>query len=130
MQALPRADVVVLATSSDKPFVSADAIRHGAIVCDIARPSNVLAEVSRSRPDVCIFDGGLARVPFPVDFGPQVDHFQGDVIVGCLAETILLALEGHYADYSVGPELSPSHVPMLKNAMMRHGFEPAWLARS
>jgi acetylornithine/succinyldiaminopimelate/putrescine aminotransferase/predicted amino acid dehydrogenase len=91
--ALADAHVVVCASSAPGPLVFAEQLRSGAVVCDLARPSDVAAGVAQARSDVLLFDGGLARLPEPVAFGTHLGLPAG-VSLACLAETALLALAG------------------------------------
>jgi predicted amino acid dehydrogenase len=121
----PAADLVFVATNSDATLIGADALTEGAVVCDVARPPNVAREVVESRDDVLVFEGGLVEFPEPVHFGPNLLGFRPGIMLGCLAETVLLALEGDDGDHSIGPRLDPAEAEYLHMLAERHGIRAA-----
>jgi len=124
-RAEPAADLVFVATNSDASLIAADALTAGAVVCDVARPPNVAREVMESRDDVLVFEGGLVEFPEPVHFGPNLLGFRPGIMLGCLAETVLLALEGDDRDHSIGPRLDPAEAEYLRVLAERHGVRAA-----
>ena len=124
-KAEPAADLVFVATNSDAALIGADALTAGAVVCDVARPPNVAREVVESRDDVLVFEGGLVELPEPVHFGPNLLGFRPGIMLGCLAETVLLALEGDDRDHSIGPKLDPAEAEYLRALAERHGIRAA-----
>ncbi len=121
----PAAELVFVATNSDASLIAADALTPGAVVCDVARPPNVAREVVESRDDVLVFEGGLVEFPEPVHFGPNLLGFRPGIMLGCLAETVLLALEGDDRDHSIGPRLDPAEAEYLRVLAERHGVRAA-----
>ncbi|MGC9418488.1 MAG: aminotransferase class III-fold pyridoxal phosphate-dependent enzyme [Rhodovulum sp.] len=121
--ALATADLVLVATSADVALVDPATLRAGTVVCDVARPPNV-AQADLSESGVLVFDGGLVKPPFPVNLGP-FQTLPEDLCWGCLGETMLLALEGETADYSLGRDLSLEDADRVAEMARRHGFEPA-----
>jgi predicted amino acid dehydrogenase len=122
-----QADVVIAATNADTALVSAEHLRAGTLVCDVAQPPNVSADVARHK-DVLVFDGGLVQLPQPIPLGP-VESLPPGVCWGCLGETILLALEGNAADTSIGPHLTLDHAAHIARLAGRHGLRAAPLQR-
>ncbi len=121
--ALARADVVLVATSSEITLVDPTDLRPGTLVCDVARPPNV-AQADLSGSGVLVFDGGLVRPPSEVDLGP-FRTLPTDICWGCLGETMLLALSGRTEDFSIGSELDLGDADLLAALADRHGFAPA-----
>lgn len=121
---LPDADVVVCATSASAAIIEAEHLKPGAVVIDAARPPNVSATAT-ARPDVLVVDGGLVEFPQPIHFGPNVLGFRPGVNLACLAETVVLALEGETADHSIGQTISLAEVAWIEEAAERHGFTVA-----
>jgi predicted amino acid dehydrogenase len=101
-------------------------LRSGAVVCDVARPADVAPETIASRRDVLVLEGGLVQLPDQVAFGANLGYRDG-VTLACLSETMLLALEGDYQDYSIGNNLSLSTVTYLRGLAAKHGFGLAGL---
>lgn len=92
------------------------------MVCDVARPRDVAEAVAEVRDDVLVIDGGVVKPPGDVDF-----HFNFGLPPGlalaCMAETMILALEGRYEDYTIGKDISIEQVEEIKEMAKRHGFE-------
>ncbi len=123
--AVDEADIIVLATSSDQALIHPEHLKPNAIVCDVARPSNVAADLPKQRPDVLIFEGGLVQLPHPVDFGGEFQILPEGTTLGCLAETILLALAGDFTDHSIGQRLDVAEAEYIGGLAKKHGFVAA-----
>ena len=122
--ALPSADIIVCATSASSAFIESSIIKPGAIIVDAARPQNVSADLAR-RDDVLLIEGGLVELPQPIHFGPNVLGFRPGVNLACLAETMLLALEGELRDYSIGQTIPLAEAHYIDSLARRHGFRLA-----
>jgi acetylornithine/succinyldiaminopimelate/putrescine aminotransferase/predicted amino acid dehydrogenase len=124
-EGLSTADVVVTATSATGMLIGPRLLTPGAIVCDLSRPANVSAEVAVARPDVLVIDGGIIDVPGHPELG-LYGLGQG-LAYACMAETMLLTLEGHLRNTSLGTDLAPEGLRMLQALADRHGFRVAQL---
>jgi acetylornithine/succinyldiaminopimelate/putrescine aminotransferase/predicted amino acid dehydrogenase len=124
-EVLPLADVVVTATSAPGTLVNPRTLAPGAVVCDLSRPANVSAEVAAMRPDVLVIDGGIIDVPGRPDLGLYC--LGPGLAYACMAETMLLTLEGHLRNTSLGTDLAPEGLRMLDALADRHGFRVAQL---
>ncbi len=124
--AIGTADIVITVTSAVEGVVDARALKPGAIVCDVARPRDISRQVAESRDDVLVFEGGVVKVPgnpdFHFDFG-----FPAGTSYACMAETMILALEGKYENFSLGKELSLERVRQIGQLAQKHGFKLAGL---
>jgi len=123
-QALPEADMIVAVTSSLEAIVEPEHLRPGAVVCDIARPRDVSRRVAEKRDDVLIIEGGAVAVPGE----PQIEFnfgFPPGLVYACMAETMILALEGRTEDYSLGPDLKEEQVREMAELARKHGFRLA-----
>ena len=126
------ADVIVFATSSSQKLLSGSDLRPGAVLCDVSRPHNVGRELATERPDVIVFDGGLVTLPGMVHFGPNLQGFSPGINLACLAEAMLLALEGDFSDHSIGQTIPLAEVEYIAGLARKHGFSvapPQWLNR-
>ncbi len=123
---LPECHLVVAASNSPEYLIFPHHLRSGAVVCDVARPADVSPETISSRRDVLILEGGLVQLPDQVAFGANLGYREG-VTLACLSETILLALEGDYQDYSIGNNLSMTTITYLRDLAAKHGFGLAGL---
>ena len=120
------ADVVITVTSAGGNLIQSNMLKRGAVVCDVSRPRDVSFQISRERNDVLVIDGGLVRVPGEVAFGFDYG-LPSDLTYGCFAETITLAFEGLFEDYSIGKVLSMDKVRQIDQLAKKHGFELAAL---
>jgi predicted amino acid dehydrogenase len=118
---LPECDLVIATSNSPEYLIYPDDVRSGAVVCDVARPSDVSPEVISKRNDVLILEGGLVQYPDEICFGPNLGYRDG-INLACLSETVLLALEGDCNDYSIGNILSLETVLYLRALAQKHGF--------
>ncbi|MEN6326194.1 MAG: aminotransferase class III-fold pyridoxal phosphate-dependent enzyme [Syntrophomonas sp.] len=123
---LPNCDMIVAASSSPEYIIYPQHLQPGTVVCDVARPADVAPEVYKQRDDVLILEGGLVQYPEPVAFGPNLGYRDG-VNLACLSETVLLALEGDFQDYSIGSKLSLETLEYMRMLGQKHGFGLAGL---
>jgi predicted amino acid dehydrogenase len=118
---LRHARLVISVTSAVHAVVQPEHLQPGAVLCDVARPRDVSALVARKRDDVLVIDGGMVEVPGQVDF-----HFDFGFPAGkayaCMAETMALALEGRFEDYTLGKEISRARVDEITAIAEKHGF--------
>ena len=118
---LRNADVVLAAANAPKPFLNADVFARDAIVCDLSVPAAVRPEVKDERADVLLIGGGIARLPFGEDHGIVGFPLAPGHVYGCMAETMLLGLEG-VRDATFTGSLPAEHVFRLAAMAKRHGF--------
>ena len=87
-EGLREADVIFCVSSAVDAIVEPDHLKPGALVCDVARPRNVSAEVKERRDDVLVIEGGIVRVPGDVDFNFDFGFPKGNSYA-CMAETMI-----------------------------------------
>jgi predicted amino acid dehydrogenase len=122
IQHIYAADVVITVTSAVHAVIEPKHLKPGAIVLDVARPRDVSRQVEEERDDVLVIEGGMVEVPGPVNFGFNFGFPPGKSYA-CMAETMALALEGRYEDYTIGKELELSKVLEVGAIATRHGFK-------
>lgn len=123
-RALSEADVVITATSSGGSIIQAEHLKSGAIVCDVAVPHDVCREVQKLRPDVLVIEGGVVEVPGNVDFGLDFGYPPG-LALACMAETMILTMEGRFENFSIGRGLEYDRVQEIARLAARNGFRLA-----
>jgi fatty aldehyde-generating acyl-ACP reductase len=123
---LRSADIVITVTSAVDTVVPGDALKPGAVVCDVARPRDVSKKVAHERPDVLVIEGGAVEVPGPVDFHLNFG-FPPKTAYACMAETMILAMEERYESFSLGRELELDRVRQIAGFAEKHGFKLAGL---
>ncbi len=118
---IDQAQLILTVTNAIHDVIHPEQLRPGSVVCDVARPRDVSAMVAAAREDILVIDGGMVDVPGPVDF-----HFNFGFPAGkayaCMAETIALALEGHFSDYTLGKNISRQQVDDITAMAQKHGF--------
>ena len=121
---LPDMSAVISATSQGYSFIDPSLLAPNAIVCDAARPPDVVSNVKQKRNDVLVYEGGLIRFPEPVKFGASNQANQ-PVGVGfaCLVETIVLAMSQVNRNYSIGRRIPYSEAKEVLQLAKKHGFE-------
>ena len=122
--ALPRAGVVLAATSAVAPFIASRHLRQNAIVCDISRPFNLTPGLQAERPDVRVVGTGLVRAPVGSSLGLLGERDRPDVLVACAAETTVLALTGFAGPHLCG-SLDVATIAALGRLSEELGFSAA-----
>ncbi len=125
-ETLPQCSMIIAASNSPEFLVYPENLRPGAVVCDVARPADVAPECYENRNDVLILEGGLVQYPDEISFGPNLGYREG-VNVACLTETVLLAMEGDYQDYSIGSKMPLETIEYMRHIGQKHGFGLAGL---
>lgn len=118
------ADIVASATSAVTAIIQPSDIKSGAVVCDVARPRDVSHRVAQERDDVLVIDGGVVAVPGNVDFGFNFG-FPPGMAYACMSETMMLALEGRYENFTLGKQVSLEQVEEITALAAKHGFKLA-----
>jgi fatty aldehyde-generating acyl-ACP reductase len=121
MDVLAESQLILTVTSAIQDVIHPEHLLPGSVVCDVARPRDVSAMVAAERDDILVIDGGMVDVPGPVDF-----HFNFGFPPGksyaCMAETIALALEGRFEDYTLGKYITRERVDEITTIAEKHGF--------
>jgi predicted amino acid dehydrogenase len=123
-KAVRKADVIITVTSSLDAIIEAEDLKPGAVVCDVSRPRDVSKEVAQKRSDVLIIEGGVVEVPGDVNFNFNFG-FPPKTAYACMAETMMLALEGRYESFTLGRELTVEQVEEISRIAEKHGFKLA-----
>jgi predicted amino acid dehydrogenase len=117
-------DVIVTATSgAGKRVLDIRAVKPGCVITDVARPLDLSAEDVAKRPDVLVVESGEIELPGTVrtkDIG-----LPPNVVYACMAETIVLALEGRYESFTVGRDIEWEKVKEIYRLGLKHGMKLA-----
>lgn len=100
MESVKAADLVILLTSSADCLLRSEYLKEGAIVLDDTQPRNTDPSLLTERPDLLIVDGGLVQLE-GISLGVNLGFPRG-IVPACLAETLLLSLDGHEGHFSIG----------------------------
>jgi predicted amino acid dehydrogenase len=91
------------------------------IICDLAVPRDTSPLLEIEKPNASIIQGGIVRLPENPDFtvgGIPLDRGRA---FACMAETLLLGLEGRTENFSYG-EISKEQVKLILGLAAKHGF--------
>ncbi len=116
-----QADIVLTVAGTIEPIVEPEDLKPRAVVCDVARPHNVSRRVVEQRDDVLVIEGGVVDLPGDVDLGFDFGLPPGKAYA-CMAETMILTLEGRYECYSIGRNVSLDRVDEIAHLAVKHGF--------
>ncbi|GAB4530210.1 MAG: hypothetical protein OHK0046_50670 [Anaerolineae bacterium] len=122
MSAVYAADLILTVTSAVHAVIEPKHLKPGAVVLDVARPRDVSPLVAAQRNDVLVIEGGMVEVPGPVNFNFDFGFPPGKSFA-CMAETMALALEGLYEDYTVGKDITVEQALNIGAIAERHGFK-------
>jgi len=125
---LRRADIVLTVTNAIDTVLESKHLKRGCVVCDVARPRDVSQQVLEERDDILVIEGGMIKVPGPVNFNFDFG-FPPGMAFACMAETIVLALEGRFENYTLGKSIKLDQVQAMFEMAERHGFEVSGFRR-
>lgn len=114
-------DLIVTATSNQSGDVlDIMKVKPGAVICDCSRPMDIGPEEAAKRPDVMVIESGEIDLPGNLIFRGNIGLPQPSVYA-CLAETVLLTLEGKYESFSLSKQLSMEKVKEIYKIGIKHG---------
>jgi predicted amino acid dehydrogenase len=122
LQNLRKVKVILTVSSAVNAIIQPDFLLPGSVICDVARPRDVAMSVAAVRDDVFVFDGGMLDVPGSVNFNFDFGFPPGKAYA-CMAETIALALEGRFEDYTLGKHITRDRVDEITQIATKHGFK-------
>ncbi|MDO8683353.1 MAG: SDR family NAD(P)-dependent oxidoreductase [Armatimonadota bacterium] len=119
-----KADIVIAVSSAVHAIIEPSFIKCGAVVCDVARPRDVSVRVAQERDDVLVIEGGVVAVPGDVNFNFSFG-FPPKTAYACMSETMMLALDGRYENFTLGRDLTVGQIDEIKQIGDKHGFRLA-----
>jgi len=125
--ALPDMDMIVTATSAaGQKVLDIESVKPGCVITDVARPLDLSAEDVAKRPDVLVIESGEVELPGE----PRLRDIglPDGVVYACLAETIVLALEGRYENFTVGRNIEWEKVKEIYKLGLKHGMKLATIS--
>ena len=120
-------DMVVTATSgAGKKVLDIMKVKPGCVITDVARPLDLPPEQVALRPDVLVIESGEIQLPGAVKM-KNIGLPEG-VAYACLAETIVLALEGRFESFTVGRAIEWEKVREIYQLGLKHGMKLAGIS--
>ncbi|MCK6431012.1 MAG: dehydrogenase, partial [Burkholderiaceae bacterium] len=117
-------DMIVTATSgAGKKVLDIMKVKPGCVITDVARPLDLPPEEVAKRPDVLVIESG--EIQLPGDVKMKNIGLPKGVVYACLAETIVLALEGRFENFTVGRAIEWEKVREIYQLGLKHGMKLA-----
>ena len=117
-------DMIVTATSgAGKKVLDIMQVKPGCVITDVARPLDLPASEVAKRPDVLVIESG--EILLPGDVQMKNIGLPKGVAYACLAETIVLALEGRFENFTVGRAIEWEKVREIYQLGLKHGMQLA-----
>ena len=125
--ALAEMDLIVTATSAaGNKVLDIMKVKPGCVITDVARPLDMSAEDVAKRPDVLVIESG--EIELPGDVHMRNIGLPDGVAYACLAETVVLALEGRYETFTVGRNIEWPKVKEIYQLGLKHGMKLATIS--
>ncbi len=98
-------------------------VKPGCVITDVARPLDIPADQVAKRPDVLVIESGEIFLPG----NPELKNIglPPGVVYACLAETIVLTLEGRFEIFTVGREIEWQKVKEIYKMGLKHDMKLA-----
>jgi len=120
-------DLIVTATSgAGKRILDIMEVKPGCVITDVARPLDLSAADVAKRPDVLVVESG--EITLPGDVKMKNIGLPKGVAYACLAETVVLALEGRYETFTVGRNIEWEKVKEIYKLGLKHGMKLATIS--
>jgi predicted amino acid dehydrogenase len=117
-------DMIVTATSgAGKKILDIMKVKPGCVITDVARPLDLPPSEVAKRPDVLVIESG--EILLPGDVSMKNIGLPKNVAYACLAETIVLALEGRFENFTVGRNIEWEKVREIYRLGRKHGMKLA-----
>lgn len=117
-------DMIVTSTSgAGKEILDIMKVKPGCVITDVARPLDLPAKEVVKRPDVLVIESGEIELPSKVRM--KSIGLPDNVIFACLAETVVLALEGRFEVFTIGRDTEWPKVKEIYKLGLKHGMKLA-----
>ena len=118
-------DMIVTATSgAGKKILDIMKVKPGCVITDVARPLDLPPEEVAKRPDVLVIESGEVYLPGDVHMR-SIGFEDPHIVYACLAETIVLTLEGRFENFTVGRNIEWAKVHEIYKLGLKHGMQLA-----
>lgn len=114
-------DVVVIASAGARNSLDIMRVKPGCVIVDITRPMIFTKKDVAKRQDVLVITGGEIQLPGDAIEMKDIGLPHGVAYAG-LAETIILALEGRFEDFTKGSNTQWDKVKEIYKLGLKHGM--------
>ncbi|PID41814.1 MAG: dehydrogenase [Gammaproteobacteria bacterium] len=121
-------DMIVTSTSgAGKKILDITRVKPGCVITDVARPLDLPPEEVAKRPDVLVIESGEIELPVPEGDRLHMRDIKlpQNVVFACMAETIVLALEGRFEVFTIGRDTEWQKVKEIYKLGLKHGMKLA-----
>lgn len=121
---LPDMDVIIIAASeAGEALPDIMRVKSGCVIADMASSPVLFPEDVKKRPDVLVIESGEIELPG----NPEMKNIglPPKVAYPSLAETIVLALEGRFENFTTGRDIEWQKVREIYKTGLRHGMKLA-----
>jgi len=119
---------IYIAATSSGAVIDPYKLLPGSVVVDVALPRDVMP-YRGDRKDILIVDGGLVSASDKFRLGGEIIGMSPKKMMnGCLAETMILALERRAEAFSIGRDLPEEKVLEIGRLAEKHGVTPHRMA--
>lgn len=120
---LKEAQLILAASNAPEALIYPNLLGTGPVViCDISVPLDTHSSVLEQCPNVRLIQGGVVRLPLNPDFKVGGIPLEKGLSFACMAETLLMGLEGIGKHYSYG-RIHRWQVEEILSIADRHGFQ-------
>jgi predicted amino acid dehydrogenase len=121
-ETLSEMDMIVTSTSgAGKKILDIMKVKPGCVITDVARPLDLPASEVKKRPDVLVIESGEIYLPGKVKM-ENIGFKDRNVVFACLAETIVLCLEGRFEIFTIGRKIQWEKVKEIYQMGLKHGM--------
>ncbi len=127
-EAVREGDIIISATSSWGLLFNHLDLKPGTILCDISMPPNVARNIRKERKDILAYSGGRAQFLNFMHIKNPIwkAMFPTNNIYGCMVESLILALEDRFENFSLGRATSDEKkIDEIYDLGIKHGFSLA-----
>ncbi len=121
LRAIREADIAIITGSASGFIMDIDNPGAGKIICYVSL-SAPAADKLKSWEGITAVEAGLMKLPNPTDLQLSTG-LSKDVVSTALAETMLLALEERFMNYSCGENINIDKLEEIADIAAKHGFE-------
>jgi len=115
-------DMIVTSTSgAGKKILDITKVKPGCVITDVARPLDLPPSEVAKRDDVLVIESG--EIELPSDVKMKAIGLPKNVIYACLAETVVLALEGRFEVFTIGRDTEWEKVKEIYKLGLKHGMK-------
>lgn len=115
------ANILINNNCSFLKLVNLDKMKQNAVICDLSPAKDAFAK-SLLRADIILIRSGIVKLPLAL----EINSYMGlakDMVYSSLAETMLLALEEKFTNYSSSDTINLDKMEEIADIAVKHHFQ-------